>query len=399
MSFLDSLRWLSRALLAQRTRSLLTLLGMTIGISAVCLLSALGEGLRNYIMSEFTQFGSHIVAITPGKTETFGIGGILNTLRPLSLQDSHALRQVAGVRQVLPVVFGTARLTHGGRARYANVAGITAEAQQVWRLQVAQGRFLPDDPLENPRAFVVLGSRVRQELFGEGPALGQYLGIGGSRYRVAGVLRSKGQFMGTDLDDTVYIPVARGLQLFNRDSLMELDVVYAANLPVAEISERIRRVLIARHRVEDFTLITQDEVLSTLDKILRMVKYAAGGLGAISLLVGAVGILSIMLITTTERTGEIGLLRALGFSAGQIRNLFLAEAVALALVGGLIGVLLTSMLIGLVHLLWPALPLSLTPGVVLLALGLSTLIGALAGVRPAQRAASLNPIEALRYQG
>ena len=180
---------------------------------------------------------------------------------------------------------------------------------------------------------------------------------------------------------------------------MEVDLVYASNLTPTEIKERVRQLLIKRHRVEDFTIISQDEVLKTLDNILQMVKYAAGALGAISLLVGAVGILSIMLITTTERTREIGLLRALGFTAAQIRNLFLAEAVALAVAGGLCGLAITVLLMWAIQLAWPGLPLLLTPVAVVMALGLSIIIGVIAGLRPAQQAAHMKPIDALRYDG
>ncbi len=397
MNAFDSLRWIGRALLAQRVRSLLTLLGMAIGITAVSLMSALGEGLRNYVLQEFTQFGSHLLAVTPGKTETFGMGGILNTVRPLSLQDARALEQLNGVRQVVPTVFGTARLQAGSRARHTNVAGVGPAALGVWKLKVVQGRFLPRDELESPRAFVVLGSTVRRELFGDNQALGQYLSIGGSRFRITGVLAPKGQFLGTDLDDTVYIPVARGLQLFNRESLMEIDIVYSATISSREIVRRVRQHLILRHGLEDFTLITQDEVLGSLDKILRMLKYAGGGLGAISLLVGGVGILTIMLITTAERTHEIGLLRALGFTARQIRNLFLGEAVLLALAGGMLGLLTTAALLLAIDLVRPDLPLSLPPSAVLLALLISAAIGIGAGIKPAMDAAALSPIEALRH--
>ncbi|MEH6626366.1 MAG: ABC transporter permease [Motiliproteus sp.] len=397
MSVNDSLRWVWRALLAQRVRSLLTLLGMAIGITAVSLMSALGEGMRNYVLQEFTQFGSHLLAVTPGKTETFGMGGILNTIRPLSLQDSRALSQLNGVQQVVPVVFGTARLKADKKTRHSNVAGVGFAADQVWKLSVAQGRFLPEDDLEAPRAFVVLGSTVKQELFGDAPALGAYLHIGGSRFVVVGILAPKGQFLGTDLDDTVYIPVARGLQLFNRNSLMEIDIVYAGNLLSETITTRVRQQLIRRHGLEDFTLITQDQVLSSLDKILSMLKYAGAGLGAISLLVGGVGILTIMLITTAERTHEIGLLQALGFTAAQIRNLFLGEAVVLALAGGTLGLLTTALILFVADVLLPNIPLSLPPAAVLLALSISVLIGVLAGIKPARDAAEKNPIEALHH--
>ncbi len=398
MSPFDSIRWIWRALLAQRLRSLLTLLGMAIGITAVSLMSALGEGLRGYILNEFTQFGSHLMAVSPGKTETFGIGSMLNTVRPLSLQDASALARLNGVEQVIPVVFGTAAVKYDGLTRHSNVAGVGPDADQVWQLALAQGRFLPQDNLDNARPLVVLGSKLKQELFGDRRALGQNLHIGGSRFLVVGVLAAKGQFMGTDLDDAAYIPVSRGLKLFNRESLMEIDIVYRPGISTGLISQRVRQLLIARHGLEDFTLVTQDEVLSSLDEILLMLKYAGASLGLISLLVGGVGILTIMLITTAERAHEIGLLRALGFTHGQIRNLFLGEAIVLALAGCVLGLVITALILLLAGLLLPDLPLSLPLQAVVLALLVSALIGLIAGVKPATRAAAMNPIEALRQQ-
>jgi len=396
MSWRERLRWIGRALLAQRLRSLLTLLGMAIGISAVALMGALGEGLRQYVLNEFTQFGSHLLAVTPGKTETFGLGGVLNTVRPLSLQDAEALARLPGVERVVPVVFGSGAVRYGGRTRHSNLAGVSASAALVWRLQQAQGGFLPDDDLVSARAHVVLGSRLKQELFGDANALGHYLHIGGARFLVRGVLAPKGQFLGTDLDDCAYLPVARALKLFNRVSLMEIDLLYRPNLSSETLSQRVRSLLSARHGLEDFTLVTQDEVLKSLDQILRMLKYAGASLGVISLLVGGVGILTIMLITSAERAPEIGLLRALGFTAAEIRTLFLGEALLLALAGGALGLVATGLLLALLQLAWPGLPLSLPLPMVALALTVALLIGALAGVVPAQRAASLNPIEALR---
>ncbi|WP_297187926.1 ABC transporter permease [uncultured Porticoccus sp.] len=398
MNFLDYLRWIFLALWMQRLRSVLTIVGFAIGIAAMVLLSSLGEGLRQFVIQEFTQFGSHIVAITPGKTETFGMGGILNTTRPLSLEDSEVLRRIPGVEQVVPVVFGTAQIKAVGRSRYTDVAGVGALADKAWKLEVSQGSFLPQEDIQRARAFAVLGSKLKRELFGGDNPLGEFVHIGGNRFRVIGVMAPKGQFLGTDLDDMIYIPANKGLQIFNRESLMEVDVFYSPAVPTDRLTENIRRLLIERHGFEDFTIVTQDQMMATMDNILRILKYAGGGLGAISLLVGAVGITTILMITVTERTSEVGLLRALGSTRSQVRNLFLGEAVMLGLVGGLAGVLVIALLVVGVRLFVPGLPVALKGEIVLVALIVSMLIGLMAGVRPALNATRLSPIDALRAE-
>ena len=398
MIWRDTFVWIIKALWIQKIRSLLTILGFSIGIAAMVLLSSLGEGLRQYVLQEFTQFGSHILAITPGKTETFGLTGVMNTTRPLSLEDVEALQRMSGVEEIVPVVAGTAAIKQGNRSRHSNVYGVGSQADQAWNLDVAQGRFLPDEGFTNPRSLAVLGSELKSEIFGMQSALGQYINIGGSRFRVVGVLRPKGDFMGSDLDDAVYVPASRALQLFNRESLMEVDIFFSPSLTTEVFAGRVKRLLIDRHGFEDFTIVTQDQMLETMDDILRILKYAGAGLGAISLLVGGVGIATILTITVTERTAEVGLLRALGSTRAQVRNLFLGESIALGFIGGLAGVAAVILLdYGLAKVI-PALPIVVGLDIVLAALVLSMAIGLLAGVTPALKATKLSPIDALRAE-
>lgn len=394
----DFIRWVLKALWMQKVRTSLTILGFAIGITAMVTLSSLGEGLRQFVLEEFTQFGSHIVAINPGKTETFGMAGILNTTRPLSLQDAIALERVAGVEKMVPLVSGTAQSKVLGRSRYTNVYGVGHDASEAWRMPVAQGNFLPNESLETPRAFAVLGHDLKQELFGNEPALGRYVHVGGARFRVIGVILPKGDFMGADLDDAIYIPANRALQMFNRESLMEVDIFYSPAVATEVIVERIKKMLISRHGFEDFTITTQDEMLKTMDNILRILKYAGAGLGAISLLVGGVGIATILMITVTERTAEVGLLRALGCTRAQVRNMFLGEAITLGLLGGIAGVFVVVLLVITVAHLIPKLPIALSMDIVIAALLVSMLIGLVAGVNPALRATRLSPIDALRAE-
>ena len=398
MSWRDQLFWVMKTLASERRRSFLTVLGFAVGIAAVGLLSSLGEGVRLYLLREFTQFGSHILAVTPGKTDTFGLGGLLNTVRPVSLQDAAALAELPEVESVVPVVMGNAQVKTRERGRYTDIAGVTAGAQNGWQLTIAEGLFLPDDDWFYARPTAVLGYKVKQELFGNNKAVGELVQIGGSRFRVVGVTAAKGQMLGFDMDDIVYIPTQRGLQLFNRESLMEIDLFYRPGISADSISQRVKHLLIQRHGGEDFTIITQDQMLETLDNILQVVKAAAAGLGAISLSVGGVGILTILLITVSERKREIGLLCALGFTPKQIRGLFLTEAIALALVGAALGLAVVGLAIILGRLFTPGIPLSLDWLTVVVALFIAAIIGWLSGVKPASSAAKLKPIDALRAE-
>ncbi|WP_144392354.1 ABC transporter permease [Pleionea sediminis] len=396
MNWADRFEWVFRSLSSYRLRSLLTILGFAVGIASVTLLSALGEGMRQFIMNEFTQFGSRIIAITPGKTETFGFGGLLNTTRPLTLDDAIQLKSLRAVEHVVPVVFGTGQIESVNRSRYTDIAAVGPQAAKAWKIDVAQGRFLPDDNIQQPRAYAVLGSELKKELFGNKGALGEIVRIAQTRFRVIGVMESKGEFLGTNLDDLIYIPAQKGLQLFNRNSLMEIDVFYYENISSHDIAELVKRKLIERHGMEDFTLITQDAMLDSMDDILQIVKVAAAGLGSIALLVGGVGILTIFSITVTERKQEIGLLRALGFTSIQLRNLFLYEAIALAIFGGLLGYSLILLPSVVAHYLFPDFPIELELSVLILALLVSAIIGVIAGLKPAIDASKLPPIEALR---
>ena len=384
------------ALRSQRGRSLLTVTGIAIGVAAVVLLTAIGEGIHRFVLAEFTQFGTNLIAINPGKTSTFGMSGaMISNVRPLSLQDARALEQVPDVEAVVPVVQGNAAVEYGGTSRRTLVLGAGARVPEIWSMTPAIGRFLPSES-EAPRAFAVLGAKLRHELFGAASPLGARVRIGGEPYRVIGVMESKGQMLGFDLDDTVFIPVQRALGLFNRDSLMEIDLLYERTADSAAVAERVRALLERRHGEEDFTVTTQDQMLEVLGSVLNVLTAVVGALGGISLAVGGIGILTIMTIAVQERRREIGLLRALGAARGQILGLFLLEAVLLALLGGLLGFVIGAGGAWLIGSLVPALPTRTAWSFVLIAELTAGLIGLAAGVLPALRAAALDPVAALR---
>jgi len=387
------------AIAAQRMRSLLTGLGIAVGIAAVVLLTAIGQGVQRFVVQEFTQFGTNLIAISPGKTQTFGVSGaIISNVRPLSLDDATALGQLPQVRAVVPFVQGNAEVEAGGLNRRTTVFGTGSAVPEVWQIKPALGRFLPDDEPRRARPFAVLGSKLRQELFGTRSPLGERIRVGGESFRIIGSMEPKGQMLGFDLDDTVYIPIVRAMAMFDRESLMEVDVLYHAGVDATSLAEHIKTRLVARHGSEDFTIVTQDQMLEVLGSVLEVLTLAVGALGAISLLVGGIGILTIMTISVNERTAEVGLLRALGAGRRQIVALFLGEAVVLAGSGGLAGLAFGAGGAWLIGAAVPGLPTHVAWGYVGLALSIAVAIGLLAGVAPALRAARLDPVAALRAE-
>lgn len=399
MRWRDALHLALRAITAHRLRSLLTLLGIGVGIAAVILLTSIGEGLHRFVLAEFGQFGTNVINLHPGRQGARGgPPGLPSTARDLTLDDADALARLPHVRHVTGSVSGNAEVRAQGRVRRSTVLGVGPQMQEVYSMRVRVGQFLPPDEAASARAFVVLGPKLARELFGSTIALGEHVEIGAERFRVVGVMEEKGQFLGIDLDDAAYIPVVRGMALYQRDGLMEIALTYDPEAPAARVAEAVKKRMIARHGREDFTVLTQEDMLATLSNILDLLTAAVGALGAISLLVGGVGIVTIMSIAVTERTGEIGLLVALGARRRTILALFLGEAVVLAGIGGLLGLLVGAGLAQLVGLLVPVMPVATPWRYALAAEGVAIVVGLAAGVLPARRAARLDAVEALRAE-
>ncbi len=379
-------------------KSLLTSLGIAIGIAAVTLLTSLGEGVRSYVMDNFSQFGSRIIAVTPGKDDTSGMGGMLSSVRFLTLDDAYSLERLPHAEYVVANVQGSGAIKYGARSRNTEILGTTSSFVDAWDFPLASGKFIPGNRGQVSPAHAVLGRKVKQELFKSENPLGKFVRIAGQRYRIIGVMQSKGSMLGFDLDDMVYIPADRALTLFNREGLMEIDLVFSAQTTSSKMSERIHDALFARHGQEDFTLITQDEMLASLDSILSILTLGVAALGSISLLVGGIGIFTIMTTNIRERSAEIGLLRAIGTSRKQLLSLFLGEAMLLSFIGGLLGMLVAMVVLVLMSIIAPGFPISPNPFYLALAIVISALIGLISGIRPAWIASKMSPVYALRNE-
>ena len=388
------------ALARYRLRSILSMLGTAIGIGSVILLTSIGEGTRLYILDQFTQFGTNLLQINPGKAETMGIPGVLGgTTHKLSLDDAEAIERLPQIEIAVPLAFGMARVEAEGRGRSVYIYGVTPAVPDVWKFRVRQGTFWPAGDSRRAQYMAVLGPKLKRELFGTANALGRFVHIGGTRFRVVGVMEPKGQFVGFDIDDGAYIPVASAMRIFNQDELQEIDVLFSSAASVDRIVERITRLLIDRHRGnEDFTITTQAAMMDVFDNVLNVITMAVGAIAGISLLVGSIGILTMMWIAVGERTAEIGLIRAIGASRSQVQMVFLVEAGALSTIGGIVGLLGGLGTCALLRGFAPGLPVHTPVLYAVLAVVVSLLTGLLSGVVPARQAATLDPIEALHTE-
>ncbi|HEV8657432.1 MAG TPA: ABC transporter permease [Thermoanaerobaculia bacterium] len=392
-------RFAWRALEGYRTRTLLMILATSIGVAAIVVLTSLGEGARRYVRNEFESLGTNLIIIFPGRAETFGTGASLasgRTARDLTLEDAIALQRIRGVEHVAPLNFVEGEVSAKGRRRDVPVAGSTNEVQYIWGLSVASGRFLPPQDPRNATPHCVLGSKVRRELFGADSPLGQYVRLGDRRFRVIGVLAQKGEFVGINMDDIVFIPVASAQALFNLSSLLRIGVMTRSREDVPRVREEIKRLIGGRHGGEqDITVITEDAVSSAFDKVFVALTFALGGIAAISMAVAGILIMNVMLIAVAQRTSEIGLLKALGASPRQIRFLFFAEAALLSAVGGVVGSIIGQLGSFVIRQIYPSVPAFAPIWAVAGALLLAVATGIAFSVLPARRAARLDPAIAL----
>lgn len=396
MRALDLARFSVRALLAHRLRSSLSLLGMTIGVGAVVVLTALGEGARQYVVGEFAAIGSNLLLVVPGRTETAGaLPGIGGAPHDLTLDDAAAIARLRGVTHVAPIVVGTETVAHRQRRRQVAIMGGTSELLPVRRLEIARGRFLPAGDPSRGAPVAVLGHAVARELFpGEEP-IGRSVRVGGWRLKVIGVLAPRGVQLAVDMDEVVLVPVATAMRLFDRSSLFRVMVEARGHRELDRLAPEVTALLARRHGEEDVTVLTQEAVLSSFEQILRALTLAVAAIAAISLAVAGILIMNVMLVSVAERTTEIGLLKALGAQPSQIHAAFLLEALLLSAAGALVGLLVGWAGVGAMIQLFPNFPATAPRWAQAAGLATALVSGIVFGVLPARRAGRLEPVAAL----
>lgn len=395
MRAVDLLRFAAGGLVGHRLRATLSVTGVAIGIAAVIALTALGEGARRYVMREFAALGSNLLIVIPGKVETTGAIPYGGVIHDLTTDDARAVERLARVRRAAPLSIGNETVRFGGLGRSAPVLGTSPSFVEIRQLEMASGRFFRASDLDQGSAEVVLGTKVADELFGGASPLGRVVRIGAWRFRVVGVLEPKGRSLGFDMDDLVFVPVATNLAMFNQSSLFRVFVEVRTPAEIEATRSDILELMAARHRAEDVTVISQEAVLSSFGSILQAMTMALAAIASVSLAVAGVGIMNVMIVSVTERRAEIGLLKALGVTTPQILMTFLAEAVVLSLLGGLVGLALGMAAVLVFVQVYPTFPAFPPWWALAAAMTLSVLVGAAFGVLPACRATRLDPVAAL----
>ncbi len=399
MRLLDLLRFSLLALLRQRFRSSMLLTAVGLGVAAVVVLTALGEGARGYVMGEFAYLGKDTVVMIPGRKETTGgmppMTGV--AAHDITLEEMEVLqRSVPGITALAPMVLGNGPVSYKARERDSMVIGTTAAFFPLRDLTIAQGTALPELALGEGKQVAVIGQTVKEALFDRGRAVGQWIRLRDYRFRVVGVLAGTGDSFGADLSEAIFIPVASAQAVFNVHGLFRVTLKVKENYQVEAVKTAIAKQMQALHNGEqDVTIVSPDAMLSTFDSILRVMTLGVAGIGAISLVVSGILVMNVTLMSVKQRTAEIGLLKALGAPSAQVRTLFLTEAGLIAAAGALLGIVIGHLLVLVGRQLYPDVPFA-TPAWALwasltLAIGTALLFAWL----PAQQAADMEPVDAL----
>jgi putative ABC transport system permease protein len=396
---LDSIGFALTSLGSNKVRTALMLLAMSIGVAAVVLLTGIGNGARLYIVDQFSSLGTNLVIVIPGRAETTSntpatlVG---QTPRDLTLEDVKALQRGDVVQHLAPINIGELSATWRGKERKVPVIGSTAPLLQIHHLKLDSGSFLPDEDTEIARPVCVLGAKVYRELFGQQAALGELIRLGGFRCRVIGILGSEGRSLGLDTQELVVVPIAFAQMLFNTSGVFRILVEAKDLLSINRLKNHISQTIAKRHYgEEDITIITQDSILTTFNRIFKVLTLTVGGIAAISLVVAGILIMNVMLMSVAQRTAEIGLCKALGANNTQVMVLLVTEALLLSSIGGVFGLLLGFTGSWVTVQFYPTLQTTPPVWAVVAAMGTALSTGFVFSILPARRAARLDPIKAL----
>jgi putative ABC transport system permease protein len=395
----ETLGFAMRAVRRYPVRSGLVLLATAIGVAAVVSLTALSDAAGRFIRDELASLGTNLLIVLPGRSETSGGSPSMllgQTPRDLTIEDALALRRIPAVESIVPMAIGSAPVSHGSRDREGAIIGATGDMLAVRRWHVASGRFLPAGDIERMPQVAVIGAKQARELFGPRSPLGEWIRIGDQRFRVIGVLATEGRSLDMDVEEAVLIPVGAALRVFNTASLFRILVEVRNRDALEATRDEIADLLAERHQGErDVTVITQDSLVQSFDGIAKAIGYSLIGVGAISLAVAGILIMNVMLVAVSQRTPEIGLLKALGARPRQILSVFLAEAVLLSVLGAVAGIALGVVAVLVTARLYPTLPLGVPVAGALAGFLTALTTGLIFGAAPARRAARLDPVAAL----
>jgi len=381
-------------------RTFLTSLGIVIGVLSVVILIAFGLGLKKYINDQFQSLGSNIIRVVPGqilKGGSFSSTGSMSTIR-FDSRDVLKLQRVKSAEYVIPIVTRSISVSMGKRVEPAKLYASTADISVALNLNAHYGDIFTKSEVEKRSRIVVIGPKIAAKLFGsEEVSLGKTIKIDNQNFKVQGILEAKGGggFGGPDLDSFIYMPHTTA-QVFNPDKKFYAIIVKSkSDISIATAKDEIKTALLKRYKEDDFSVIDQAELLGAVESIFGMLNTVLVAIAAVSLVVGGIGIMNIMYVTVTERIKEIGIRRALGARASDILLQFLVESVALSILGGLMGLGLAYLIVFFIQSVFPT---YIDLNSVMLALGVSTVIGVVFGVFPAKKAADLSPIDAIRNE-
>jgi putative ABC transport system permease protein len=390
------------ALVENKLRSMLTMLGMIIGVSAVILLVSVGTGAKRYITSEFESLGTNIIIIQPGKTDKKSSMGppISSSKGKITLADVDAIEKGSQlISAISGVMFGAGTVKNDASTSNINIMGSNEQLQKVFNINIIQGNYISKEDEDSGRRVAVIGWNVKENLFGKEPALGKLVKVNESEHRVIGVIKPTGDKLGFNVDEMIFIPNRSALRLFNTDHLFGIRAAAKSRASLDDAVKDLTAILKERHNgEEDFTIITQVTMMDSMNTILNMLTYALGAIAFISMLVGGIGIMNIMLVSVTERTREIGIRRAVGARQSDILKQFIIEAVVISVSGGLIGILISLLITYILYFLFPSFDMRPPFWIIPPSFFMSFFTGLIFGVWPARKAARIQTIDALRYE-